>query len=528
MSNINNMNINGINLIDLSDMMIKDSQDYVIFGVGCAGIAISWYFKTFYKSNKYIFCDNNVSKQDDKADTPIYSVEETLSNNNVIYLIGFMDNTNSKLESAVECLNVNGVKNDRIILVNMKSGWFDDACIAYTREYIQTIFVNGNNREHIKKVEKVCFLANGFSKEVENKTSGGSIGAICMQKRYLGYKYRDVIIEYPYYQYSSKPDMVFNKYWYITGSIDTVKEIVKNENNTIYISNDLFSAYALYLLGKEYSFIFHGQGDIVQEWTLWGRELTDREKAMIHEIEYITIANACNVSFPSVGAKWYFKQSLPKSVDFNGGLPLYNTIYDFPNMKKIDSVQKDDTKVTFLSIGQFTWLKGMDRIPDFLEQYINYTGNSVRWIVVADGVLKKDVSNKAKQLEQNGKLEFINIDYKISHAEIFYLLDISNIYLMLHRVSIFDFSTLEAMYCEKAVILSDISGNDEYNIENNIMLVKDDIDWAAVSNYIDNYKDYGIQNKRIYDHYFSDTVFIERYHNFIDSFLTSVETKELL
>ncbi|SEW09143.1 glycosyltransferase [[Clostridium] fimetarium] len=522
---LNNTNNVDIKIIDLNNFKTQHSQDFIIFGAGCAGIAITYFLKNVKKINSYIFCDNNPDKQNDNATVPIYSVKKTLSEENAIYLIGFIDNNMSKLQSAVMCLKDNGVKDDRIILVDMQSSWFDDTCISYTGAYLKTVYRKRNKTEIINKVEKICFLASGFSKDVENKSSGGSIGAICMQKKYLGDKYKDMLVEYPYYQYSTDMDMIFNKYWYIIGTLDAVHTIVKNECNTIYIVNDLFSAFALYILGKKYSFIFHGQGDIVQEWSLWGRKLTDREKAMIHKIEYVTIKDACNVSFPSNGAKWYFEQSLNKVVHYNSGLPLYNTIYDFPEEKKVYNIEKDESKITFLSIGQFTLLKGMDRIPEFIEHYIQYTGKKVRWIVVADGVLKKEVSDRMKQLQENGDIEYINIDYKISHAQIFYLMNISNIYLMLHRVSIFDFSTLEAMYCNKAVILSDIPGNCEYNIEDNIMMINDNIDWDTVCNYIDNYSYHGIENNRIYKQCFSDSMFVQRYNKFMDEFITTVESK---
>lgn len=510
-------------LIDLNSVPMHLSQKYIIFGAGAAGTAIAWYLRYIKKIDKYAFCDNDVNKQSHRQAFPVFSVEETLKQEDAVYFIGFMGNDEFKLMAAETCLKEKGVDIDRIILIDMQSNWFDNTCEVYTEYYIKSLYHNRHKERKIDEIDKIVFLTGGFSSEVEKKGGGGPIGAICMQKRYLGNKYGSISLKYPYYEYSTEPEMIFNKYWDITGTIDAVDKITKREQSAIYIANDMFSAFALYILGKNYCLIFHGQGDLVQEWTLWGRDLTKKEKELLYEIEYVTIKNALIVSFPSIGAKWFFEQSLNKPTDFKCSFPLYNTVYDFQESEKVDGIERQESKITFLSIGQFTWLKGMDRIPDFLERYIQDTDKIVRWIVVADGVLKEEVEQSIKLLQKCGKLEYINIDHKVSHAQIFYLMNLCDVYLMLHRVSIFDFSTLEAMCCGKAVILSNIPGNDEYNKENNIMLVEDPVEWDKVCNYIDNGIHYGNLNKSVYEQHFSEKIFVQRYHRLFDELIISVK-----
>jgi glycosyltransferase involved in cell wall biosynthesis len=519
----NSKNKNDFELLDLRMVNFVPTKCYIVFGFGYAGTAIAWYIKNIKKLSNYAFCDSDINKQSDKNEICIYSVEDSIQQKDNVFLVGFMDNDESKLKSAVACLKDNEVSNDRIIFIDMNSIWFDEICESCTKELVSEYFCDRSQIERINKVDKIIFLSDGFSQEVEKKPGGGPIGAINMQKKYLGDKFYNFAIEYPYYQYQFDKELIFNKYCYIINPVNAVNKIVKSNRNTIYIANDIFSAFALYVLGKKYCLIFHGQGDIVQEWSLWGRVLSEKEKVIIREIECITIKNACLVSFPSIGAKEYFEQSLNKFPKFNNGMPLYNTVFDFPVPESIGNIKQEESKITFLSIGQFTWLKGMDRIPEFIEQYINYTGKNVRWIVVADGILKEKVAKKMRLLEKTGKVEYINIDYKISHAQVFYLLSICNVYLMLHRVSIFDFSTLEAMYCNKAIILTDIPGNDEFNKENNIMLVKDTIEWITVCDYIENSIYYGNENKRIYNKHFSESPFIHRYSDFFEKFISMVE-----
>ena len=104
-------------------------------------------------------------------------------------------------------------------------------------------------------------------------------------------------------------------------------------------------------------------------------------------------------------------------------------------------------------------------------------------------------------------------------------MNICDIYLMLHRVSIFDFATLEAMHNGKAIILSNIPGNDEYNKENNICLIDEPINWDKVENLVRQRVKIGKKNKLIYEKYFSERVFVENYHKMLRNFVADVEGK---
>lgn len=140
----------------------------------------------------------------------------------------------------------------------------------------------------------------------------------------------------------------------------------------------------------------------------------------------------------------------------------------------------------------------------------------IYWIVVANGELKNDVKNRIatinKTLPEHIRIDCTIIDYVIDHQKIYQLMAESDIYIMLHRISIFDFSTLEAMYMKKPIILSDVVGNDEFNCDNNILLVSENTSNTEIKTFIAHKKDYGISNRKVYDLFFSGDAFRKRYY----------------
>ncbi len=76
------------------------------------------------------------------------------------------------------------------------------------------------------------------------------------------------------------------------------------------------------------------------------------------------------------------------------------------------------------------------------------------------------------------------------------------IYLMLQRVSIFDFSTLESMYCGNAVILSKIPGNIEYSRDENILLLDNKTSDDEIRAFIQKIDEIRRKNIVVYKDYF--------------------------
>lgn len=496
------------------------SSSYTIFGAGNAGKMIASYM-IYCVGLTVKFCDNDVSKQNPNLDIPIYSVERAVEEKNSIILVGFIGNNAAKLNSAYECLKEKGVSEEKFLFIDMET---EIADITYHREMKSLLDRLGVAKpERIQKVEKICFLSYGFDTVKEKNITGGPIGAICMQKNYLKDNFKGISLVYPYYELE-RERLYADKFPHITDAILKARRIGRDNHNIIYVANDIFSAFGLYLAGANYLLIFHAQGDMVREMTMWGNKLSKVEADLFYEIEKTTVKHAHKVLFPSKGAEKYFRESFPDNIAFHSGPPLYNTINDYPIIEEVEGLKEDKSCITFLSIGQMTFLKGMDRIPAFIEKYATSSGKKVRWICVANGVLKEQVREQMDHIiQKNSNIEYINIDYKISHGQIFYLMSLCDIYLMLHRVSIFDFSTLEAMYCKKAIILSDIPGNDEFNQEDNILLLEDNYKIKDVESFIHSRLHFGSVNYEVYQKYFSQEPFKIRYYTCLEQFVDEVE-----
>ena len=514
-----------MNLKNIEDIKIDTNKKYIVFGSGVAGQTMMWYLSNIALASKLCVCDNSPEKHNARVIPPIYSVAESLSEDG-IYIVAFFNNDKEKLESVETQLSSLGVRRENILFVNLDLQHYERIQLLYVKAYIRMLLDGRIEKESIRKVENIIFLSYGFTAEQESIGGGGPIGAICMQKKYIGNMFKGRTVEYPYYDNVKVSGGLPGSY--IVHTCEEVKRIVENgSQNSIYVANDIFSAFALYILGKNYCLIYHGQGDLVRERTYWGTMIMQDEQKFIQDVEKIVIKNACQVLFPSLGAQKFFEESFHNLPVFCTGEPLYNAIYDIPIEEEVEGIKRDDSYVTFLSIGQMTWLKGLDRIPQFLKECSNHiNGKQIRWIVVADGVLKKNVDDEMKKIlfETQGNIIYVNFNKKLTHAQIFYLLNIADAYLMLHRVSIFDFSTLEAMFCRKPIILSNIAGNIEYNKKDNILLIDDSaVDWDAVEEYLGNMEIYGDKNRDVYDTFFSKDVFEERYSNFLNEFLDRVE-----
>lgn len=117
------------------------------------------------------------------------------------------------------------------------------------------------------------------------------------------------------------------------------------------------------------------------------------------------------------------------------------------------------------------------------------------------------------------KAEHANFTYnyheQLSHDEVMGVHRISDVYIMLHRLSIFDFATLEAMSQKSAIVLSNVGGNKDFNVNNNVILVDDDYDEAAKQIVNLDLKKTQELNYEIYLKYFSYDMFRSQYLAFV-------------
>lgn len=392
---------------------------------------------------------------------------------------------------------------------------------------------------------KIFACAYRVYDESTGKT-GGPGGVLAMQKKLFGEKYKGIDLSYHFEHRGFKyPDNLhdaidklaikvknnFMACYYI----QTNREIQNDLNDGViplFICHDIGSAYGAYLCGCRYVLIFHQQGGIVNEMRAVNAQFDDRDVLIINELEKVVFENAAKVYFPSLGAMNVFKRTSligQTSTKINySDHALYNTIPHLPRginysklLKKFNlpDIDRENTDV-FLSVGDYNYDKGMERVPMLLNKYVSRTGRKVLWIAIG-GAANSDLYSSIIKNKKNYLFESVIIGERTDHDSLFALVDYSDYYIMLHRNSIFDLAILEAMQFGKAVILSNVGGNPEFNREDNVVLVHDDDYDGAVSEILLRDKhEWGIQNKKVFDEYFSNECFIREYAQMIDEQLS--------
>ena len=513
-----------VRTIELEEIQrVLGDRKLVIFGYGRAGKRVSKLIDNLFENIDYCFCDNDVSKQN--SESKVYEVAK-IAKISAIYVITFVKDNKEKTESAIDCLKSWGVSEDCIYIVPYDSydGRFQG--LELLKAYIDNRLAM-RVEANIEKIDRIVFVSAYYDGTI--KKCGGPVAALMMQKELLEHNDDRIEMIFPtspipdnknVIDYSS--DIVY-KVTFAAGV--GLKQAELYGSSSLFVSNDMWDALGLLLAGKRYSLIHHAQGDLVCEYLMWGEKLSDSEISYLRDLEKLVVENAVQVRFPSRGAELYFRKTYGREIAFKSQEPLYNTIYDYSAPKEVDYIAKRSDVITFFSIGQFTKLKGMDRIPTFLEGYISRTGKKIRWIVVASGVLKDEIKRELDRIKITfrDKFEFLMLDPDFSRDQIYYLFTISDIYIMLHRISIFDFSTLEAMYMGKGIILSDIDGNNEFNKDNNILLVDpDNYRWEKIIKYVSEIDGYGMHNKKIYYDFFSEIPFKRNYMQFVKEIMEYV------
>ncbi|MDM1272371.1 glycosyltransferase [Acinetobacter indicus] len=364
------------------------------------------------------------------------------------------------------------------------------------------------SKDHVvKKIHTISY--RNFAPE---GGKGGGAAVQSCQEILLGDKYGDIQLKYTYLKLNKFSNSgSLKELW---GSAYSAIVNSENEKNSAYITHDYGTAFGLALLNKRFVYISHLQGPRLEEKTNFGDYLPFFNKRIIYFCEKYVFKKAFYVCFPSEGAKKQYFLSKYASVtedEVRLGPVLHNTLYVEPIPKSISDIPIKKDVLTFYTVGTLTFAKGVDRIPLFFDIYLNQYEGKVRWILIGDGVMKNEILDKVNMLVNKYKnFEFMHIE-KCNYEEVAYISSISNIYILLHRISIFDLSTLEAMKRAKCVILSKVGGNLDFNVCDNIFFYEEysslfDIDIVKL----------GENNKRAYEKYFSNENFIYKYTKLID------------
>ena len=291
--------------------------------------------------------------------------------------------------------------------------------------------------------------------------------------------------------------------------------------HTYYVVHDICTARLLAKMHRHYSLVFHQQGPIVQEKMNFGEKLSAEQVRFWQEVENTAFSKAISVHFPSKGAEKMYFDNMYASCDrnfINVGAPLYNTIPE-ETATLVNELKKEEDTITFFSLGTLTEAKGQDRTVSVIERYIQKSHKKVRYIIVGNGPLAESVCKRCSEIAEYYKnFEFIYYP-KLTHSEVLYIHSISDVYIMLHRISIFDFATLEAMQNGCALALSPIGGNLDFNVDDNVLFLRNAEDAEVLSD-----ADIAVlkqKNKDAFEKFFSLTAFRQEYIKLIKNYFSA-------
>lgn len=352
----------------------------------------------------------------------------------------------------------------------------------------------------------------------ENKgATGGPGGVLFLQKSVLGKSINDTPCEF-YFSKKYVNIPIVNRF--INYTYFLLKYLF--EKDAFFFTHDISMAYLLSKLGKRYSMIFHHQGPIVQEMLNLGNNLSDSKINSLRHKERIAFTNAVSVHFPANGAaEMYFssKYANCKRDEVNVAPALYNIIpFVEPSKPQDFPLDRERDKVTLFSLGTLTVAKGQDQVVEFLRLHLEDFHKPVRYIMVGKGPLKEELLKGLDAIKKDYPYFEYHYFEGVPHDTVMYLHKISDIYIMLHRISIFDFATLEAMSQRSAVILSKVGGNIDFNMDNNIIYAEDVNNDSSILANAD-IEALQMKNYDVFCGKFSKEAFIKQYQEFFKKIL---------
>ncbi len=369
--------------------------------------------------------------------------------------------------------------------------------------------------------------------------TGGPNGVLACEREVFGnlyhgmrmrYLFHSVDVEYPEHLERALKGLSFmvriNFYaaYYLEYCINSWSRLSRR-TDFLFVCHDLGFAYGAYLRKCRYVLVWHAQGSMVHERESFGERLSDRDRHMLNRLEEIVLGHAEAVYFPSRGAKDSYLATThidTARVNF-AEQPLYNTIPDAPEqldrealLKKLPLLEIDRSRTdVFLSVGDFSENKGVDRIPEILNAYARESGREIYWIAIGSRH-KAGIYERLLQEQENWSFRATLIGERVDHDTLLALMDYTDYYIMMQRHSIFDLSTLEAMRAGKALVLSAVGGNLEVNRRQNVILMEDDRAPAIARLKREDKKELGRRNRQVFEEYFSKACFFREYSRMID------------
>lgn len=386
-------------------------------------------------------------------------------------------------------------------------------------------------RRYIKTVDKQVHCIS-YRPAAPNGGRGGAGAVMSAMKKIIGSKLADYSISYTFSEKDGVWHTQKNKFYNLktypiifTKNTDLmilwsamafVYDCCKNRDE-VYITHEFGTAYALSLLGKKYALVVHSQGPRLEEKKKLGERINWISGKILQYCEKQALLHASSVYFPSNGAKDSFfnsKYCILSKDQVKIGRPLYNTLYVEAKPEPFDLEIRLDGRKILLSVGTCTEAKGFDKTVEFVTNLAkqNKDVNFV-WLWVGKGPLEEKVASMADKASK----ELPNFEYvhyrALPYAKVQYLMEIADCYVMLHRKSIFDLATLEAMKSSCALMLSPLEGNLEFNVQDNVFFVQPASDFLWKEDEMEGFKH---KNKEAYEKFFGNNSFKSQYQEVIE------------
>ena len=263
--------------------------------------------------------------------------------------------------------------------------------------------------------------------------------------------------------------------------------------------------------------VYHKQGSIYQEWHADTGLNSRLMKSYYNKAFKEIVSSVKYLCFPSKGAEESLVASAPELEEIEGSANrkyLYNGVFcpdiDLKELPKWISEINDFNGYKFITVANLNEAKAVERIPSYIGSLIR-AGLSAKWILIGNGVMADSVK---KAIEINGIQEHVIWRQdSISHQDVMRLFSITDFYILFHKYSIFDLSTLEAMHYGNIPILTPVGGNKEVILDQNGLFVSNFEDTSSFmqliqQNSIEEMKE---KNKNIKREHFDDKAFLTRY-----------------
>lgn len=276
--------------------------------------------------------------------------------------------------------------------------------------------------------------------------------------------------------------------------------VFRRRHAGFFVAHDVPSAVRCRALGIRYALVYHGQGPLLSELSSAGARAGVSRQWWIRRMERLAFDGAVRIGFPSRGAlDSYLNQAdrcaegirrirSKSQVIWNGVVtPEPSKVVQAHSARDVRQLLKGreltpkeqvattgewrrSNPMVLLTVSTLTEHKGVDQIPEFLARQKSL-GANYRWVLVGDGPLRDRVHAEVERFGL-GPI-FLHIQQRLSHQMVISMMEHSTCYLMLHRLSIFDMATLEAMAMGSVPVLSALGGNLEVNVNNNILYAAD-------------------------------------------------------